>query len=151
MKPRAILHMGSSIDGRIVPTRWPKDGDRLRHGDFHPQNIVGPIGRETILDWLDASRGDPAADVCRTYVLIKPVSEELAAAYVEAYAALGNVSRDDIMNWLPLVAAARLAEGVEDESSGIVAHGGGEWSLKHLRSEDCRRPGSRSNRDGRRP
>ena len=96
------------------------DGDRLCHGDFHPENIVGPIGRETILDWLDASRGDPAADVCRTYVLIKPFSEELAATYVEAYAVEGKVSREAIMNWLPLVAAARLAEGVPGEVEGLL-------------------------------
>jgi riboflavin biosynthesis pyrimidine reductase len=25
MRPRVILHMGSSIDGRIAPTRWPED------------------------------------------------------------------------------------------------------------------------------
>jgi aminoglycoside phosphotransferase (APT) family kinase protein len=100
------------------------DGGRLCHGDFHPENIVGPIGRETILDWLDASRGDPAADVCRTYVLIKPVSEELASAYVEAYVAFGKVRRDEIMNWLPFVAAARLAEGVPDEVEGLMAMAG---------------------------
>ena len=38
------------------------DGDRLCHGDFHPHNIMGPPGREVIIDWLDASRGDPAAE-----------------------------------------------------------------------------------------
>ena len=100
------------------------DGDRLCHGDFHPENVVGPIGGETILDWLDASRGDPAADVCRTYVLIKPVSDELADAYIEAYAALGKVGREEILNWLPLVAAARLAEGVEDEVPGLLRMAG---------------------------
>ncbi|MDH7795094.1 MULTISPECIES: RibD family protein [unclassified Beijerinckia] len=30
MKPHVILHMGSSLDGRIVPTHWPQDlTDRL--------------------------------------------------------------------------------------------------------------------------
>ena len=102
------------------------DGDRLCHGDFHPANIAGPLGGETILDWLDATRGDPLADVCRTYVLIKPVSAGLAAAYVEAYAALRKVRRDDIMNWTRFVAAARLAEGLPDQVDGLTAMAGGK-------------------------
>jgi len=101
------------------------DGDRLCHGDFHPGNIVGPVGRETILDWLDASRGDPAADVCRSYVLIKPQSAGLAATYVDAYAAAASVSQEAILNWLPFVAAARLAEGVTSEADGLMQMAGG--------------------------
>jgi aminoglycoside phosphotransferase (APT) family kinase protein len=84
------------------------EGDRLCHGDFHPWNILGPLGREVLVDWLDASRGDPAADVCRSYVLISPSSPELASAYVDAYAGL------------PFVAAARLAEGVPNEVNGLI-------------------------------
>jgi aminoglycoside phosphotransferase (APT) family kinase protein len=102
------------------------DGDRLCHGDFHPGNVAGPIGRATILDWLDASRGDPAADVCRSYVLIKPMSAELAAAYVEAYAAAGGMKREAILKWLPVVAAARLAEGVASEADGLMRMAGAD-------------------------
>ena len=61
------------------------DGDCLCHGDFHPHNILGPPGREVLIDWLDASRGEPAADVCRSYVLFRPVAPEMASAYVDAY------------------------------------------------------------------
>ena len=55
------------------------EGDRLCHGDFHPHNIMGPIGRETIIDWLDAAKGEPAADVCRSYVLIRSKHPERAS------------------------------------------------------------------------
>jgi aminoglycoside phosphotransferase (APT) family kinase protein len=96
------------------------EGDRLCHGDFHPWNILGPLGREVLVDWLDASRGDPAADVCRSYVLISPSSPELASAYVDAYAELSGGSRDRILAWLPFVAAARLAEGVPNEVDGLI-------------------------------
>jgi aminoglycoside phosphotransferase (APT) family kinase protein len=88
------------------------DGDRLCHGDFHPHNIMGPIGREALIDWLDASRGEPAADVCRSYVLLRPAASEVASAYVDAYSHISGVTRDAILTWLPFVAAARLAEGV---------------------------------------
>jgi aminoglycoside phosphotransferase (APT) family kinase protein len=90
------------------------EGDRLCHGDFHPYNIMGPPEREVLIDWPNASQGDPAADVCRTYVLLRSVSSELASAYVDAYSQVSDESRDRILNWLPFVAAARLAEGVPE-------------------------------------
>ena len=89
-------------------------GDCLCHGDFHPYNIMGPPGREVLIDWLDASRGDPAADVCRSYVLLRPVVPEMASAYVDAYSQISWTSRDAILKWLPFVAAARLSEGVPE-------------------------------------
>ena len=88
------------------------DGDRLCHGDFHPLNIIGPIGAPVMIDWPDASRGDPAADVCRTRILLHPHAPEIAAAYVDAYAAASSVSREAVMAWEPFVAAGRLSEGV---------------------------------------
>lgn len=88
------------------------DGDCLCHGDVHPCNILGPPGREVLIDWLDASRGEPAADVCRSYVLLRPAAPDMASAYVDAYSQVSGKSRSAILNWLPFVAAARLAEGV---------------------------------------
>jgi aminoglycoside phosphotransferase (APT) family kinase protein len=96
------------------------EGDRLCHGDFHPLNILGPLGQELLVDWLDASRGDPAADVCRSYVLMRPVAPELASSYVGAYLELSGRSRDEIFAWLPYVSAARLAEGVPNEVNELL-------------------------------
>src|SRR5277367_6330610 len=102
------------------------EGDRLCHGDFHPMNILGSPGREMVVDWLDASRGDPAADVCRSYVLMKPSCPELAelaSAYLAIYSELSGVGKERILRWLPFVAAARLAEGVPDEADQLMAMG----------------------------
>ena len=96
-------------------------GDRLCHGDFHPWNILGDPGETMVVDWLDACRGSPAADVCRSYVLMRPALPELAADYVEAYAEASGESREAILAWLPVVAAARLAEGVPREVEGLLA------------------------------
>jgi aminoglycoside phosphotransferase (APT) family kinase protein len=95
-------------------------GDRLCHGDFHPLNILGVPGNETLIDWLDATRGDPAADVCRSYVLMKHAAPEVASAYVDAYAGACGETRENILRWLPVVAAARLAEGVPDEVDELM-------------------------------
>jgi aminoglycoside phosphotransferase (APT) family kinase protein len=97
------------------------DGDRLCHGDFHPWNILGPTGGATVVDWLDAGSGPPAADVCRSYVLMTRPAPALASAYVDRYARASGVDRQEILAWLPFVAAARLAEQVPDETDGLLA------------------------------
>jgi aminoglycoside phosphotransferase (APT) family kinase protein len=96
-------------------------GDRLCHGDFHPWNILGSLEAPMVIDWLDASLGVPAADACRSYVLMAAARPHLAEAYADAYAALANIGRGEIDDWLPFVAAARLAEGVPKETDALVA------------------------------
>lgn len=97
------------------------DGDRLCHGDFHPYNIMGTGESARIVDWLDACSGDPAADVCRTFVLIGAVNANLAGRYVDAYCAATGLDRTAVYAWLPVVAASRLAEKVPDETDRLLA------------------------------
>jgi aminoglycoside phosphotransferase (APT) family kinase protein len=94
---------------------------RLCHGDFHPFNVLGPEGRETIIDWPNACSGDPLADVCRSYVLMKSLTPDYASDYVDAYCAVAGQSRADILDWLPLIAAARLAEGDPTQTPRLLA------------------------------
>ena len=97
------------------------DGDRLCHGDFHPYNILGTGEDARIVDWLDASAADPAADICRTFVLIGSVQPALAERYVDAYCAATGLDRTAVHAWLPVVAAARLAEKVPEETERLLA------------------------------
>lgn len=97
------------------------NGDRLCHGDFHPHNIVGSGNGARIVDWLDASAADPAADVCRTFVLIGSVEPALAHRYVDAYCTATGIDRAAVYAWLPVVAASRLAEKVPDETGRLLA------------------------------
>lgn len=103
----------------LIPTL--PDGDRLCHGDFHPFNILGTGETARIVDWLDASAAEPAADVCRTFVLIGSVQPDLAARYVDAYCAATGIDRMAVYAWLPVVAAARLAEKVPEETPRLLA------------------------------
>lgn len=96
----------------------PRDS-RLCHGDFHPFNLVGPLDRLVIIDWLDATSGPPAADACRTYLLLLNTVPGLAEAYLALYGARSGRPRDEIMAWLPLMAAARLAEGILAEAAAL--------------------------------
>jgi aminoglycoside phosphotransferase (APT) family kinase protein len=61
------------------------EGDRLCHGDFHPVNVLGQNSRPMVIDWPDACCGDPAADVCRSYLLLKLHAEAIAKPYLGAY------------------------------------------------------------------
>jgi aminoglycoside phosphotransferase (APT) family kinase protein len=47
------------------------DGDRLCQGDFHPMNVLGEASQPMVIDWPNACRGDPAGDVCRSYLILK--------------------------------------------------------------------------------
>jgi aminoglycoside phosphotransferase (APT) family kinase protein len=91
------------------------DGDRLCHGDFHPINVLGQNSLPMVIDWPDACCGDPAADVCRSYILLKLHAEDIAEPYLDTYCDITNMPCASILHWLPYVAAARLAEDVPDD------------------------------------
>src|SRR5262249_52720866 len=89
--------------------------DRLCHGDFHPINVLGDASQPVVIDWPDAARGDPAADVCRSYVLLRLQAQDIAEPYLDAYCRITDVQKTEIQDWLPYVAAARLAEDAPDD------------------------------------
>ena len=96
------------------------DGDRLCHGDFHPINVLGETAQPVSIDWPDARQGDPAADACRSYLLMKLHAENLAGPYLDAYCGVSGLPRQAILGWLPYVAAARLAEDVANEAYALL-------------------------------
>lgn len=102
------------------------DGYALCHNDFHPLNIIGPPGEAGIVDWLDAASGDPAADACRTWLILQLYSPAHARAYLHAYATATGTGAEAIMAWLPVVAGARLAEEIAGESQALLALVAGE-------------------------
>lgn len=96
------------------------DGDRLCHGDFHPFNVMGMEEASVIIDWLDASQGAPEADACRSYLLLLHHSADVASTYLDAYMRLTGSKRAAIVAWLPVLAAARLAEQVPGEDARLI-------------------------------
>jgi serine/threonine protein kinase len=59
---------------RIPGPEWlaamPDGGDRLLHLDLHPLNVIMSPKGPVVIDWPNARRGDPMADVAVTYALI---------------------------------------------------------------------------------
>lgn len=96
-------------------------GDSICHGDFHPYNIIGTPGQAVVVDWLDACAGAPAADLCRSFLLLGTQSPPLADAYLDACEKAGGPGRLDVLAWLPVLAAARLTENVPHETDRLLA------------------------------
>jgi aminoglycoside phosphotransferase (APT) family kinase protein len=96
------------------------DGDRLCHGDFHPGNVLGEVSHPFVIDWPNACHGDPAADVCRTHLILKLHADEIAEPYLDAYCGVARIRRKTILHWLPYVATARLNEDVPGEQHRLL-------------------------------
>ncbi|REJ07953.1 phosphotransferase family protein [Halobacillus trueperi] len=90
---------------------------RLCHGDYHIYNVIISDNRAATIDWVDASVGNIRADVCRTYLLYTQFSREMAEMYLNIYCKKNGLSKAEILEWAPIIAAARLSENVPTESS----------------------------------
>jgi uncharacterized protein (TIGR02172 family) len=110
------------------------NGEGLCHGDFHPGNIVLTTDGAVPIDWNDAALGDPAADVARSLFLLADGApqEELppalaagrqafADAYLSRYSQLRAEDVRRVELWLPVIIAARFAENIPEERSGLLA------------------------------
>lgn len=108
-------------------------GDRLCHGDFHPDNVLLTESGPLIIDWPDASRGSPAADVARTSIICLGYAESVVTSmqerillsqfhesYLTHYLHLKPCVETEYRLWLPVVAAARLAEGIPEERRWLL-------------------------------
>ena len=93
---------------------------KLCHGDFHLFNLLETSKDIKVIDWVDSSSGSVEADICRTYLLYKIINEVLAEIYIENYCKISGVSKENIMNWLPYIAAARLSEGRDDKENKML-------------------------------
>jgi len=113
------------------------DGDRLCHGDFHPGNIMVGGERPAVVDWTSATRGDPAGDVARTWVLLEasPVPPGAPAllrrlvgigrgvllhGYARAYLRRSMIDADRLSRWTQLRAIERLAQDVPGERERLL-------------------------------
>ncbi|MFD2616070.1 phosphotransferase family protein [Terrilactibacillus laevilacticus] len=91
--------------------------NKLCHGDYHLFNLIMSDNKVTIIDWVDSSAGDIRADIYRTYLLYSQFSTELADMYLRLYCEKSGLTKHDIFQWAPIIAAARLSEIVSTEKS----------------------------------
>lgn len=68
----------------------PLPGDRLVHRDLHPLNVLITAGGPMVIDWSNASAGDPAFDVADTWVLLATANPDDMNAIVRRLAPLAR-------------------------------------------------------------
>ena len=91
-----------------------------------------------LIDWTNAMRGDPAADVARTRMMLRlgepPPGTSFAlraltrvgrsllvTLYLRSYRRARPLDMDAVKRWEVPVAAARLSEGIEEEVPRLMA------------------------------
>ena len=109
-------------------------GDRICHGDLHPGNVLLTTRGESVIDWVDATRGNPLVDVARTTIIFlgaaqsaeipRPLMKILVAlfhaTYIRHYFKLCPGGEDEYRRWFPIVAAARLSEGIPELEAWLL-------------------------------
>jgi len=132
-------------DQVIERLRKLPDDYQLCHGDFHPDNIIHGEATDWVIDWMTATRGNPAGDVARTYLILKfgQVSEEMPQdiqamvaqvrnrileIYLEEYLNQSSITMNGILEWTIPIAAARLGEWIPEEEKQQLH----EWIRSHV-------------------
>jgi len=114
------------------------EGDRVCHGDFHPANVLLSGNEATVIDWIDASRGEPLSDVARTSIIIlgaiathqipnlmlKVFINIFHSEYLREYFRLRPHGKNEYCRWLPIVAGARLSENIPELEKWLIQQAG---------------------------
>ncbi len=89
---------------------------KLCHGNFTPHNvIIGGDGQIYITDWNHTTQGNASADVARTYLWMLVNMPKYADLYLDKFCEKTSTSSRYVRNWIPIVAASRLAKNNPDE------------------------------------
>ncbi|HOV40891.1 MAG TPA: aminoglycoside phosphotransferase family protein [Oscillospiraceae bacterium] len=88
---------------------------KLCHGNFTPMNIIIDGEKTYIVDWVAARQGNASADVARTYLMLCLDFPEAAELYLDTFCKKSGTAKQYVQAWLPIVAAAQLDVGKEEE------------------------------------
>ncbi len=117
------------------------DGDRICHNDLHQENIIFAEKGPVILDWQEALRGNPLADVVHALLVQEhPVPAPIfksssyyfqlhnkyrklfAKLYLQEYINITQTTQDEIHAWTLPVAATRLFTKTAVEEKDWTEH-----------------------------
>ncbi len=90
------------------------------HGDFHPYNLIQTDHGLAVIDWVDASQGSAGADAARSYLLYLLHGREAAELYLQYYCQQAGIKKEAILQWLPILAGARLLEAGRGDDTELL-------------------------------
>ncbi|NLL30760.1 MAG: hypothetical protein GX258_06895 [Clostridiales bacterium] len=96
-------------------------GTELCHGDFHPFNIMKDNNEYFVINWIKAANGSQYADACKTYMFLNLLDEEMANLYLEIYSSKSKRCKQDILEWLPVLAVLMLDESREEDKDKLIS------------------------------
>jgi tRNA A-37 threonylcarbamoyl transferase component Bud32 len=104
------------------------DGVALCHFDLHPLNVMMSPRGPVIIDWSGAAKGDPMADIARSWLLCtlppfpRPITglmtgwlKHFYSVYLKQYESLAGIDEKRINLWKIPILAARLREEKTDK------------------------------------
>ena len=111
-------------------------GDVLCHGDFHPDNILLTADGPRVIDWNNATSGNPNGDAAWTLAILRystpdkvawplrvilgAVQQTFCDAYFSRYLNAAYAWKRDIDAWRLPCAAVRLADGIAAERETLL-------------------------------
>ncbi|MBO9597312.1 MAG: phosphotransferase [Cohnella sp.] len=110
---------------------------RICHGDPNPGNLILRGGETVLIDWNNATTGNPEADLAEYVLMIRyaalpaylpselnvrlnEVREPILKTFIEEYTRLSDITLEDIEAWILPIAARRLTIDGEEEKRLLV-------------------------------
>ena len=107
---------------RLSQDEAPENRFKICHGNFNPSNVIISRGQSPyIVDWACACQGNAAADAANTYLYFwLKDGEEPAEDYLNTYCQISHTRKDEILEWIPIAAAAGLPKKNEEDKARLI-------------------------------
>jgi len=147
--PKQQQHMEQSIlsasalspaqkESAINAVRQLPTGNKLCHGDFHPDNILMSTRGAVTIDWTTANMGNPLADLARSSLILQlgdlppgtpAMTRWMVSAgrrlfhktYLKHYFELRPENQEQFVAWRTPTVAARLGDGIPEEKEQLLS------------------------------
>ena len=111
---------------------------QICHGDPNPNNILMRDGKLVLIDWNDATIGNPEADIAEFIVMITytilpletplevvnffdSIRETIIKVFMEEYTLLTGTTYDEVDFWIAPIAARKLsADAISEEEKQLL-------------------------------
>ncbi len=97
--------------------------NKVCHGDLSPSNVViTEDGTPYILDWSHTTQGNASSDAARTYLLFWLEGDiDGAEKYLEFFCNKTETPKENVMRWMPYVAASQSVTGRESKREFLLS------------------------------